>query len=93
MRILTPDARTPQTKAETLFGLRVRGRRGSRTGHCCLLRRGGRAVGGIRGAAGDECDCNASETGDNDFFHRWIVGLMFNLQSRMTHRLVLDYGV
>jgi len=64
--------------AETLFGLRIR------RGRCCgtvisrILRRRGRAVGGIRGAAGDERKGNDSKAGNNNFFHKWNVGLLVN---------------
>jgi hypothetical protein len=79
--------------AETLFGLRIRGRRGGGTGHRSLLRRRGRAVGGIRGAAGDERKGNDGKAGDDDFFHKWIVGLMVNEQSMMTPSDAPRHGV
>jgi hypothetical protein len=63
--------------AETLFALRIRRGRGGWTGRRGLLRCRGLAVGFIRGAAGDERQGDDGKAGNNNFFHRWIVGLMF----------------
>jgi len=70
--ILAADARTPQVKAETLFGLCIRGSRGGRPGHRGLLRRSGRAVGGIRGAAGYQREGNDGKAGEDNFFHKYV---------------------
>ena len=37
-----------------------------------VLRRGGRAVGGIRGAAGYERKGNDGKTGEDNFFHKYV---------------------
>jgi hypothetical protein len=79
--------------AETLFALRIRRGRSDRTGRRGLLRRRCRAVSAIRSAAGDERKGDDSEAGDDDFFHKWIVGLMFNEQSMMTPSDTPRHGV
>jgi len=64
--------------AETLFGLCIRGRRGCGTVISGVLRRGGLAMGFIRSAAGDERKGDDGNAGNDNFFHKWIVGLLFN---------------
>ena len=59
-------------RAETLFGLRIRGGRGGRTMIRGILRRGGRAACGIRGATGYERKGNDGKAGEDDFFHKCI---------------------
>jgi hypothetical protein len=46
-----------------------------------LLRRGGRAVGAIRGAAGYERKGNNGKAGNNNFFHKCNGDLIVTLQS------------
>ena len=67
--ILTANARAHQGKSRTLFALCIRGGRGDGAGLRGLLRRGGLAVRGIRGAAGYQGKGNDGKTGDDYFFH------------------------
>jgi hypothetical protein len=83
--------RRPQIQSPTyfriwgriLFGLCVCGSRSGGTRHSGLLRCGGRAVCGIRGAAGYQRKGNNSKAGDDYFFH----------SKRLGRRLDEGYGV
>ena len=79
--------------SRTLFALRIRRGRGCGTVISGILRRCGLAVGFIRGAAGDERKGDDGKAGNNNFFHRWIVGLMVNEQSMMTPSNAPRHGV
>jgi hypothetical protein len=70
--ILTADARAHQDQSRTLFGLCIRGSRGGGTMIRGVLRRSGRAVGGIRGAAGYQRQGNDSKAGEDNFFHKYV---------------------
>jgi hypothetical protein len=60
-----------------------------------VLRRGGLAVGGIRGATGYERKGNDGKAGEDDFFHIMFVVLFgcFINHARLGHQLVIGYGV
>ena len=70
--IFTADARAHQDQSRTLFGLCIRGGRGGGTMIRGVLRRGGLAVGGIRGAAGYERQGNDGNEGEDNFFHKYV---------------------
>jgi hypothetical protein len=70
--ILTADARAHQDQSRTLFGLCIRGGRGGGTMIRGVLRRGGRAVCALRGAAGYERKGNDGKTGEDNFFHKYV---------------------
>ena len=81
--ILTVNARAHQGKSRSLFGLCIRGSRGDGTRRRGLLRRGGRAVCAISGAAAYQRNGNDGKAGDDYFFHTPSLG----------KRLVEGYGV
>jgi hypothetical protein len=60
-----------------------------------VLRRGGLAVGGIRGAAGYERQGNDGKAGEDNFFHKYVCLLFgcFLNHARLSQQLVKGYGV